>query len=124
MSKNISILGSGIIGLCAGYHLLKKGYKVTFFDKNDPAKMASYGNAGHFSPYAVLQFNRPDILINIPQMLFRKDGPLSIDFLFFVIILYSTNSILDDCFTVVSGRAWRIYRSIPSNAHSISTYVL
>ena len=32
MSKNISILGSGIIGLCAGYHLLKKGYKVTVLD--------------------------------------------------------------------------------------------
>jgi hypothetical protein len=40
--------------------------------------MASYGNAGHFSPYAVLQFNRPDILINIPKMLFSSYGPLAL----------------------------------------------
>ena len=46
--------------------LIKKGIPVTLFDKQDPLsteyKPASYGNAGHFSPYAVLQFNRPDIL--------------------------------------------------------------
>ncbi len=76
--KSTGIVGAGIQGICTGLQLLNKNIPVTIFDKNDPAKMASYGNAGHFSPYAVLQFNRPDILINIPQMLFSSYGPLAL----------------------------------------------
>ena len=76
--RSAGVVGAGIQGICTGLQLLKKNIPVTIFDKNDPAKMASYGNAGHFSPYAVLQFNRPDILANIPQMLFSSYGPLAL----------------------------------------------
>jgi len=76
--KSAGIIGAGIQGICVGLQLLKKNIPVTIFDKQDPARMASYGNAGHFSPYAVLQFNRPDILVNIPKMLFSSSGPLAL----------------------------------------------
>ncbi len=76
--RSAGIVGAGIQGICIGLQLIKKNIPVTIFDKNDPAKMASYGNAGHFSPYAVLQFNRPDILINLPKMLFSSYGPLAL----------------------------------------------
>jgi glycine/D-amino acid oxidase-like deaminating enzyme len=76
--KSAGIVGAGIQGICIGLQLLKKNIPVTIFDKHDPARMASYGNAGHFSPYAVLQFNRPDILVNIPKMLFSSYGPLAL----------------------------------------------
>ena len=76
--KSAGIVGAGIQGICTGLQLLKKNIPVTIFDRNDPAKMASYGNAGHFSPYAVLQFNRPDILYDVPKMLFGSNGPLAL----------------------------------------------
>ena len=76
--KSAGVVGAGIQGICIGLQLLKKNIPVTIFDKQDPAMMASYGNAGHFSPYAVLQFNRPDILVNIPKMLFSSYGPLAL----------------------------------------------
>ncbi|MDB9796027.1 FAD-binding oxidoreductase [Pelagibacteraceae bacterium] len=76
--RSAGVVGAGIQGICIGLQLLKKNIPVTIFDKQDPAKMASYGNAGHFSPYAVLQFNRPDILVNIPKMLFSSYGPLAL----------------------------------------------
>ena len=76
--KSVAIIGAGIQGVCIGHQLLKKGIPVTIFDKTDPGSMASYGNAGHFSPYAVLQLNRPDILYNIPKMLFGSNGPLAV----------------------------------------------
>ena len=47
----------------------KKGYSVTLFDRDEPGNAASYGNAGHFSPYASLQLNRTDILSDVPSML-------------------------------------------------------
>ena len=80
--KSVGIVGSGIQGVCVGLQLIKKGIPVTIFDRHDPLssefKAASYGNAGHFSPYAVLQFNRPDVLYDVPKMLFSSYGPLSL----------------------------------------------
>ena len=80
--KSVGVVGSGIQGVCIALQLLKKGIPVTLFDKSDPrdgkSVPASYGNAGHFSPYAVLQFNRPDILSKIPKMLFSSSGPLAL----------------------------------------------
>ena len=80
--KSVGIIGAGIQGICIGLQLIKKGIPVTIFDNKDPASKdfspASYGNAGHFSPYAVLQFNRPDILYDVPKMLFSSNGPLAL----------------------------------------------
>ena len=80
--KSVGIVGSGIQGVCTGLQLIKKGIPVTLFDRQDPLsseyKPASYGNAGHFSPYAVLQFNRPDILYDVPKMLLSSYGPLAL----------------------------------------------
>ena len=80
--KSVGIIGSGIQGVCTGLQLIKKGIPVTLFDRHDPLskeyKPASYGNAGHFSPYAVLQFNRPDILYDVPKMLLSSYGPLAL----------------------------------------------
>ncbi len=80
--KSVGVIGSGIQGVCIGLQLVKKGIPVTLFDRHDPLsnkyKPASYGNAGHFSPYAVLQFNRPDILNDVPKMLFSSYGPLAL----------------------------------------------
>ena len=75
----IGIVGAGIQGVCNAVFLQKKGYQVTIFDKDDPAvSSASYGNAGHFSPYASLQLNRTDILADVPAMLMSSTGPLAL----------------------------------------------
>ena len=76
--SSAGIVGAGIQGVCIGLQLLKKNIPTTIFDSKDPGSMASYGNAGHFSPYAVLQLNRPDILYDVPKMLFSSYGPLAL----------------------------------------------
>jgi len=75
----VGVVGAGIQGVCASLFLQKKGFQVTLFDKDEPAKhSASYGNAGHFSPYASVPLNRPDILLDVPAMLFSSTGPLAL----------------------------------------------
>ena len=60
---NVGIIGAGIQGISNALFLQKKGFKVTIFDREKPGSpVASYGNAGHFSPYASLSLNRKDIL--------------------------------------------------------------
>ena len=80
MSNNlkIGIIGAGIQGVCAALFLQKKGLQVTLFDRNEPGNAASYGNAGHFSPYASVPLNRPDILTDVPSMLISSRGPLAL----------------------------------------------
>ena len=77
--SSIGVIGAGIQGVCISLNLIKKGFKVTLIDRDEPAKeSASYGNAGHFSPYASLSMNRPDILIDVPAMLMSTTGPLAL----------------------------------------------
>ena len=76
--NSVGIIGAGIQGVCIGLQLTKKGIPVTIFDKEDPGSMSSYGNAGHFSPYAVVQLNRPDVIYDIPKMLLSSYGPLAL----------------------------------------------
>ena len=79
--SSVGIIGGGIQGACIGLQLLKRNIPTTIFDRNDlnnPGERASYGNAGHFSPYAVLQLNRPDVLYDVPKMIFSSSGPLAL----------------------------------------------
>ena len=85
MSKSeVAIIGAGIQGVCNALFLQKKGIDVTLFDKDEPGCAASYGNAGHFSPYASLQLNRSDVLSDVPAMLLSSRGPLALKWNYFV----------------------------------------
>ena len=75
----IGIVGAGIQGISNALFLQKKGFNVTIFDRDEPGSpAASYGNAGHFSPYASVPINRPDILTDVPAMLLSTSGPLAL----------------------------------------------
>ena len=76
---NVGIIGAGIQGISNALFLQKKGFQVTIFDRDEPGSpVASYGNAGHFSPYASLSLNRTDILADVPAMLLSSTGPLAL----------------------------------------------
>jgi len=75
----IGIVGAGIQGISNALFLQKKGFNVTIFDRDEPGSpAASYGNAGHFSPYASVPINRPDVLSDVPAMLLSSTGPLAL----------------------------------------------
>ena len=79
LKSSVGVIGAGIQGICISLCLIKKGFRVTLIDRDDPGKnSASYGNAGHFSPYASVPINRPDILVDIPSMLLSSTGPLAL----------------------------------------------
>jgi len=79
LKSSVGVVGAGIQGVCIALCLIKKGFNVTLIDRQDPgSKTASYGNAGHFSPYASVPANRPDILADVPSMLLNSKGPLAL----------------------------------------------
>ncbi len=40
------VIGAGMVGVAAAWHLLKRGRTVTLVDRRDPGEETSYGNAG------------------------------------------------------------------------------
>ncbi len=81
--SEISIIGGGVIGLAIAERLTAEGRGVTLIDPNPPGSSisqnaASYGNAGTIADYAILPVGTPDVLKNLPSLLFDKASPLAI----------------------------------------------
>ena len=77
--SKVGSIGAGIQGISNALFLQKKGFNVTSFDRDETGSpVASYGNAGHFSPYASVPLNRPDVLTDVPAMLLSSSGPLAL----------------------------------------------
>ena len=95
----IAVVGAGIVGICSAYFLQKTGFQVTLIDKNEPGSMTSYGHACTFADYACVPVNSPDFFRDIPSMLLRSDGPLSIDFFHVLRNLNWAKRFLQNCTT-------------------------
>ena len=74
----IAIIGAGVVGLAIAERLLAEGREVTLIDPNPPGSGASYGNAGTIADYATMPVGTPDVLRNLPSLLFDRNSPLSI----------------------------------------------
>ncbi|MDB0601819.1 FAD-dependent oxidoreductase [Tenacibaculum maritimum] len=62
MSKEVLIIGGGIIGLCAAYYLQKEGHKVTIIDKADFSSGASFVKAGYITPSHIISLAAPGMI--------------------------------------------------------------
>ncbi|MFD1912878.1 NAD(P)/FAD-dependent oxidoreductase [Halodurantibacterium flavum] len=78
MSVEIAVVGAGVIGLAIALRLAQEGREVALIDPNAPGSGASYGNAGTVADYAVLPVGTPDVLRNLPSLLFDRNSPLAI----------------------------------------------
>ncbi len=77
-STDIAIIGAGVVGLAIAERLVAEGREVTLIDPADPGMGASYGNAGTIADYAVAPVGTPDVLWNLPSLLFDRNSPLAI----------------------------------------------
>lgn len=76
--RKVAVLGAGIVGLSTALTLQHAGFDVTVFDKAEPGKGASFGNAGVFADYARLPMASFSNLVAVPGMLLDRESPLSI----------------------------------------------
>ncbi len=74
----IAVVGAGVVGLAVAERLLAEGREVAVIDPNEAGSGASYGNAGTIADYAVMPVGSPDVLRNLPSLLFDRMSPLSI----------------------------------------------
>ncbi len=77
-STDIAILGAGVIGMAIAERLAAEGHEVVLVDPGPPGMGASYGNAGTIADYAVAPVGTPEVLRNLPSLLFDRASPLAI----------------------------------------------
>lgn len=73
-SRQVTVLGAGMVGVSCALALQSKGWQVTLVDKQAPGEETSAGNAGVLSRSSLLPFNRPGLWQSLPRML-RQGGP-------------------------------------------------
>lgn len=78
LKTDVAIIGAGIIGLATALRLAAAGREVLVVDPNEAGSGASYGNAGAIAPYGCAPIGNPDVLRNLPRLLFNPDSPLAI----------------------------------------------
>ena len=110
MSK-IAVVGAGIIGVCAAHFLIKNGHEVILYDQNDPGTQTSFGNAGLFAIHECVTANSPQLLKNLPSILFSKNSPLVVDWFYLFTHLPWTIRFLRNC---TSARVEHIAKSLSS----------
>ncbi len=78
VTTEIAVIGAGVVGLAVAEALVAQGHEVVLIDPEPPGSGASYGNAGTIADYAVLPVGTPDVLKNLPSLLFDRNSPLAI----------------------------------------------
>ncbi|WP_452232368.1 NAD(P)/FAD-dependent oxidoreductase [Lacinutrix sp. MEBiC02595] len=78
MSKNVVIIGGGIIGLCSAYYLQKEGFQITIIDQSNLDSGASYVNAGYLSPSHLVPLSAPGVMKKGLKWMFDSSSPLYI----------------------------------------------
>ena len=78
MSKEVVIVGGGIIGLCAAYYLQKEGHKVLIVDQSNSDTGASFVNAGYISPSHLTPLSAPGVMKKGLKWMFNQSSPFYI----------------------------------------------
>ena len=78
MSKKVTIIGGGLIGLSCAYYLQKEGNEVTVIDRGDITSGTSFGNAGYVSPSHFTPLASPGIVAQGLRWMLSSTSPFYI----------------------------------------------
>ncbi len=70
------VVGGGLIGLSAAYHLVRRGQAVTLIDHGEARPPASQGNAGGIAVADCVPASVPGVMRRVPGWLIDPLGPL------------------------------------------------
>ena len=77
-TSSLTVVGAGIVGVCATLWLQRAGFEVTLIDAGPIGEGASFGNAGNISPGAVVPYLIPGIWREAPGWMLNPEGPLAV----------------------------------------------
>ncbi len=121
------VVGAGIVGVCSGLELQKRGWSVTIIDRLPPGEGCSFGNAGILAAQAVVPVAMPGILKKVPRMLIDYESPLKVrlgslstTFPWLIKFLQAANekraTISADAMKVLNGTSYELHETLAREA--------
>lgn len=77
-SRDVLVIGAGIVGTCCALYLQREGFKVALMDRGAPGEGASFGNAGNLGIASCVPAAMPGLLKKVPAMLLDPLAPLKL----------------------------------------------
>ncbi len=77
-SRDVVVVGAGIIGIACAHYLQKAGFSVTVIDQSTIASQCSYGNCGYISPSHVLPLAAPGVIPKTLKSIFEPSSAFRI----------------------------------------------
>ena len=74
-TKNVIVVGGGIVGLSTAYFLQKEGHEVTVFDRSGIDSGASFVNAGYLTPSHIISLASPGMINQGIKYMFNSSSP-------------------------------------------------
>ena len=78
MSRDVTVIGAGIVGMSTARWMQRKGFAVTVIDPVAPGESCSFGNAGIISPGAAVPLATPGMVWKALGWLFDPLGPFAV----------------------------------------------
>jgi len=79
MAKHVTVIGAGIVGVCAALALQRDGHDVVIVERDGPGENCSFGNAGIICGRdSAIPLPSPGIIRDVPGMLMDREGALVI----------------------------------------------
>src|SRR6266851_2769479 len=75
-SREIVVIGAGIVGMACASFIQRAGHRVTVLDRGAPGEGTSFGNAGCLNSSSVVPISMPGVLSQVPRWLLDPEGPL------------------------------------------------
>lgn len=78
MSRRVIVIGGGVVGLSAAYHLAERGHTVTVLDGRPATASCSFGNSGLLVPSHFIPLAAPGMVGLGLRSLLRRDSPFAL----------------------------------------------
>ena len=79
---DLAVAGAGMVGVSCALWARSRGLRVLLLDGEPPGSGASFGNAGTIATYACVPVNDPALVRRLPSLLFSRESPLGVDWLY------------------------------------------
>lgn len=76
MSRQVVVIGAGIVGISTAIWLRRAGLEVTVIDRGLPGTGTSHGNAGVLAACSMVPVTAPGLLRKAPMMMLNSNFPL------------------------------------------------
>lgn len=76
--KHVVVVGAGVIGLAAAYHLIREGVRVTVLDRDPEGDRTSFGNAGGIAVTEMVPASAPGTMWRVFGWMLDPLGPLAV----------------------------------------------